>query len=74
MLSITMSIGPVMTELQTDERMSFDGIETLMTRINQANLISFHAHLAALVQYENYDSDADVECDECDQSADKELD
>jgi hypothetical protein len=72
MLSLTMSIGPVMTELQTDERMSFDGIETLMTRINQAILISFHAHLAALVQYENYD--ADVECDECDQSADKELD
>ena len=72
MLSITMSIGPVMTELQTDERMSFDGIETLMNRINQANITSFHAHLAGLVQYENYD--ADVECDECDQSADKELD
>ena len=48
MLSLTMSIGPVMTELQTDERMSFDGIETLMNRINQANITSFHAHLAGM--------------------------
>jgi hypothetical protein len=63
MLSISLSIGPCNTQLQTDERLSFDGIETLLNRTSVTTLTMFNAHLGAVVQYENYDNDH--ECEEC---------
>lgn len=63
MLSLSVSIGPVNSQLQTDERLSFDGIETLLNRINIATLTAFEAHLGAMIKYENYDDDH--ECEEC---------
>jgi hypothetical protein len=64
MLSISLSIGPVNTQLQTDERLSFDGIETLLNRLNLSTLTAFNAHLGAIVKYENYDNDIECDCEE----------
>lgn len=58
-----MSIGPCNTQIQTDDQVSFDGIETLLARLTHSTLVSFNAHLGALVKYDNYDND--VDCDEC---------
>jgi hypothetical protein len=63
MLNISLSIGPVNTQLQTDERLSFDGIETLLNRASVSTLTLFNAHLGAIVKYENYDEEH--ECEEC---------
>ena len=63
MLSISLSIGPVNTQMQTDERLSFDAIETLLNRASITTLTMFNAHLGAMVKYENYDEDH--ECEEC---------
>jgi hypothetical protein len=63
MLSISLSIGPVNTQMQTDERLSFDGIETLLNRASVTTLTLFNAHLGAMIKYENYDEEH--ECEEC---------
>jgi hypothetical protein len=63
MFSISLSVGPCVVDIQTDERLSFDGIETLLNRSSVSVLTLFNAHLGALVKYDNYDNDH--ECDEC---------
>jgi hypothetical protein len=63
MLSISLSIGPCNTQLQTDERLSFDAIETLLNRSVITTMTMFNAHLGAMVKYENYEDDHD--CEEC---------
>jgi len=70
MLSLSLSIGPCNTQLQTDERLSFDGIETLLNRSVITTMTMFNAHLGAMVKYDNYDDDH--ECEEC-QSINNEL-
>ena len=72
MLNISLSIGPVNTQLQTDERLSFDGIETILNRGVISTMTMFEAHLGAMVKYENYDNDH--ECEECDLQSDNNED
>jgi len=74
MFSMYMSIGPVNVQIETDERLSFDAIDSLMNRGAATALTLFDTHLGSMIKYENYDNDTDVDCDECNQSADKELD
>ncbi|NCX25206.1 MAG: hypothetical protein EBX13_05475 [Proteobacteria bacterium] len=69
MLSISLSIGPVNTQLQSDERLSFDAIETLLNRASITTLTMFNAHLGAVVKYENYDNDIECDCEEHNQEA-----
>jgi hypothetical protein len=64
MLNISLSVGPCNVQLQTDERLSFDGIETLLNRSSVSVLTLFNAHLGALVKYENYDNDIECDCPE----------
>ena len=64
MFSLYMSIGPVNVQIETDERLSFDAIDSLMNRGAATTLTLFDEHLGAVVKYENYDND--IECDECD--------
>jgi Rieske Fe-S protein len=64
MLSISLSIGPCNAQLQTDERLSFDGIETLLNRTVITAMTMFEAHLGAVVKYENYDNDIECDCPE----------
>lgn len=64
MLNISLSVGPCNVQMQTDERLSFDGIETLLNRSSVSVLTLFNAHLGALVKYENYDNDIECDCAE----------
>ena len=71
MFNMSMSVGPVNVQLDTDERLSFDAIDSLMNRAAATTLTLFDHHLGSIVKYDNYDND--IDCDEC-QSMDKELD
>ena len=65
MLNISLSIGPVNTQMQTDEKLTFEGIETLLNRVAVTTITTFNSHLAAVVEYENYNNDDDHECEAC---------
>ena len=73
MFAMSMSIGPVNVHIDTDERLSFDAIDSLMNRGAATVLTLFDEHLGAVVKYDNYDNDIDVDCDEC-ASLNEELD
>jgi hypothetical protein len=72
MFALSMTIGPVNVQLDTDERLSFDAIDSLMNRGAATALTLFDEHLGSMIKYENYDNDND-ECDEC-ASVHEELD
>ena len=61
-----MSLGPVNVAIETDERLSFDAIDSLMNRGAATVLTLFDEHLGAVVKYDNYDND--IDCDECDRA------
>lgn len=63
MYNMHLTIGPVQVHLETDERLSFDAIESLLNRGTVTALTLFNGHLGAMVKYENYDEDH--ECEEC---------
>ena len=71
MFSMSMSIGPVNVQIDTDERLSFDAIDSLMNRGAATTLTLFDEHLSAMIKYDNYDND--IDCDECSSIA-EELD
>lgn len=63
MYNMHLTIGPVQVHLETDERLSFDAIETLLNRGTLTALTLFNGHMGAIVKYENYDEEH--ECEEC---------
>ena len=63
MYNLHLVIGPVQVGLETDERLSFDAIESLLNRGTLTALTLFNGHMGAMVKYENYDEDHD--CEEC---------
>jgi hypothetical protein len=63
MFAMSMSIGPVNVQIDTDERLSFDAIDSLMNRGAATVLTLFDEHLGAVVKYDNYDND--IDCEEC---------
>lgn len=67
---MTMAIGIVTVQIDTDERLSFDAIDSLLNRAAATTLTLFDEHLGSMIKYENYD--ADVDCEEC--AAIEELD
>lgn len=71
MFEMSISMGPVNVSMQTDERLSFDGIDSLLNRGAVTCLTLFDNHLGSMVKYDNYDND--ITCDEC-QSINEELD
>lgn len=73
MFRMSMSLGPVNVQLDTDERLSFDAIDSLMNRGAATTLTLFDEHLGAMIKYDNYDNDIDVDCEECN-SLNEELD
>ena len=54
MLSISLAIGPVESNLQTDERLTFDGIETILNRLVTATNTLFIVHLNAIAEHPHY--------------------
>jgi hypothetical protein len=67
MFAMSMSIGPVNVQIDTDERLSFDAIDSILNRGAATTLTLFDEHLGSMIKYENYDNDndTDVDCDEC---------
>jgi hypothetical protein len=47
MLSIAVSIGDVSTDIMTDQQMSFEGIETLLTRATNSTLDAYNRYVIA---------------------------
>jgi hypothetical protein len=64
-------MGPCQVGIETDEKLSFDALDTLLNRGSLTVLTLFNAHMGAMVKYENYDNDSD--CEEC-SSIKEELD
>ena len=56
MFTMTMSIGPVTVQVETDERLSFDAIDSIMNRGAATTLTLFDEHLSAMIKYDNYDN------------------
>lgn len=47
MLSIAVTIGDVSTDIMTDQQMSFEGIETLLTRATNSTLDAYNRYCIA---------------------------
>ena len=47
MLSIAVTIGDVSTDIMTDQQMSFEGIETLLTRATNSTLDAYNRYVIA---------------------------
>jgi hypothetical protein len=71
MYNISLIMGPCQVGIETDEKLSFDALDTLLNRGSLTVLTLFNAHMGAMVKYENYDNDSD--CEEC-SSIKEELD
>ena len=65
MFAMSMTIGPVNVQIDTDERLSFDAIDSILNRGAATTLTLFEEHLGSVIKYENYDNDIDTDCDEC---------
>jgi hypothetical protein len=65
MYNLHLVIGPVQVGLETDEKLSFDGVESLLNRGTLTALTLFNGHMGAMVKYENYDNEEDHDCEEC---------
>lgn len=53
MIQITVSIGDVMTDIVTDQSLSFDGVETLLNRATNATLVAYNSYVVANDDYES---------------------
>ena len=63
MFKFNMTVGPVSIDLETDERLSFDAIDSILNRGAATALTLFDHHLGSIIKYENYDND--IDCEEC---------
>jgi hypothetical protein len=52
MLSIAVTIGEVTTDIVTDQQMSFEGIETLLTRATASTLEAYNHYFVSIEEYE----------------------
>jgi hypothetical protein len=51
-LSIAVSIGEVTTDIMTDQQMSFDAIETLLTRATNSTLEAYNRYFISSEEFE----------------------
>jgi len=59
-----LAIGPVQVHLETDERLSFDAVETLLNRGTLTALTLFNGHMGAMLQYDQT-MEQDHDCEAC---------
>jgi hypothetical protein len=59
MLSIGVSIGDVVTDIVTDQQMSFDAIETLLKRATDSTLDAYHRYCSIDEDLETVQEDDD---------------
>lgn len=59
MLSIAVTIGDVSTDIMTDQQMSFEGIETLLTRATNSTLDAYNRYVVANEDLESLSEEDD---------------
>jgi hypothetical protein len=64
MYNMHLVIGPCQVHIETDEKLSFDGVESLLNRGTLTALTLFNGHMGAMVKYEQ-EIEADHDCEEC---------
>lgn len=64
MYNMHLIVGPAQVHIETDEKLSFDGVESLLNRGTLTALTLLNAHMAAAFKYEQ-EIEKDYECDEC---------
>lgn len=64
MYNMHLVIGPCQVHLETDERLSLDGVESILNRTVVTALTLFNGHMGAMVKYEQ-EIEQDHDCDEC---------
>lgn len=52
MIQISVAVGDVITDIVTDQVLSFDGIETLLNRATQATLVAYNSYIVANDDFE----------------------
>jgi hypothetical protein len=57
MIQISVAVGDVVTDIVTDQVLSFDGIETLLTRATQATLVAYNSYIFANEEFEKLSED-----------------
>jgi hypothetical protein len=57
MLSISVSIGEVTTDIMTDQQMSFDAIETLLNRATNSTLEAYNRYFISSEEFEKLTED-----------------
>lgn len=71
MFDINITLGPINVGITTDERISLDLIDTIITKAVIQTMVLDESHMGNMVKYDNYDNDHD--CEECSNST-EELD
>lgn len=64
MYNMHLVIGPCQVHLETDERLSLDGVESLLSRGTLTALTLFNGHMGAMVKYEQ-EIEQDHDCEQC---------
>lgn len=64
MYNMHLVVGPAQVHLETDEKLSFDGVETLLNRGMMTALTLMNGHMGAMLKYDQA-LDGDHECEEC---------
>ena len=65
MFDINITLGPINVGITTDERLSVDLMDMLVSKAVIQTMILDESHLGNMVKYDNYDNDNNVDCDEC---------
>jgi hypothetical protein len=52
MIQISVAVGDVITDIVTDQVLSFDGIETILNRATQATLVAYNSYVIANDEFE----------------------
>lgn len=64
MYSMHLVVGASQVHLETDEKLSFDGVETLLNRGMLTALTLMNAHMGAALKYDQA-IEQDFDCEEC---------
>ena len=64
MYNMHLVVGPAQAHIETDEKLSFDGVESLLNRGVISALTLMNAHMGAMLKYDPA-LDGDHECEEC---------
>ena len=68
MYSLHLVVGASQVHIETDEKLSFDGVESLLNRSMMTALTLMNAHMGAALKYDQA-IEQDTDCEECNKEA-----